>query len=537
MGKGNRNREVRISDVNTPAETGAKLSKLQLIKQQEKKAKTKKYITMAASLVIVISLVLTIVLVSVNNSTKLERTISATSDKYQITNSMMAYLTYSQYQNYLSEYSSYIQYFGLDTSKSLKAQMYPGTNISWFVYFMNSAKVVANEIVALASEATDKGYILDEEDKKEIQEQLDSLAASAKANGYSSTKRFLSALFCPGVTVNGVRQCLEIQTLAGKYQTDLIEAYEFSDEEIEKYLKDHPEHFLKYDYMYYTFLVEVDSKATDAEKKAAIDKAKAEAEEFMKNSSTEELFKANITVLEKLVEAEKNETATGTTAATGSATGTGTGSDSSAEKDYTKDFIREEASYVVDDELSKWANEEGRKAGELKLIENKNSKDEISSYSVYYLLKPTYKDEYASRDIRHILVQGTKEEQKTKADEILAEFNKGEKTAEAFAELAKKYSEDPGSVEEGGLYEKVLKKQMVDEFNDWLFDDERKANDTGIVKTEYGYHVMFYVGENTTAWKVTADAYLESEKYEEDLEALIEKHPITYDDRKLAEIP
>ena len=43
MGKGNRNRELRIADKpSATAGNGVKLSKMQLIRQQEKKAKIKK---------------------------------------------------------------------------------------------------------------------------------------------------------------------------------------------------------------------------------------------------------------------------------------------------------------------------------------------------------------------------------------------------------------------------------------------------------------------------------------------------------------
>ena len=35
---------------------------------------------------------------------------------------------------------------------------------------------------------------------------------------------------------------------------------------------------------------------------------------------------------------------------------------------------------------------------------------------------------------------------------------------------------------------------MVTNFNNWCFDASRQVGDTGIVETEYGYHVMFFAG-------------------------------------------
>ena len=37
---------------------------------------------------------------------------------------------------------------------------------------------------------------------------------------------------------------------------------------------------------------------------------------------------------------------------------------------------------------------------------------------------------------------------------------------------------------------------MVDPFSNWCFDSSRKAGDTAIVMTEYGYHIMYFVGTN-----------------------------------------
>lgn len=92
------------------------------------------------------------------------------------------------------------------------------------------------------------------------------------------------------------------------------------------------------------------------------------------------------------------------------------------------------------------------------------------------------------------------------AKAILEEFLAGEQTEEAFAALAGEHSQDPGSNQNGGLYEGVKEGEMVTAFNDWCFDPERQVGDTGIVKTEYGYHVMYYSGDELL-WK----QYVESD--------------------------
>lgn len=108
-------------------------------------------------------------------------------------------------------------------------------------------------------------------------------------------------------------------------------------------------------------------------------------------------------------------------------------------------------------------------------------------------------------DVRHILVQVkgeaadgtyTDEEWETcrkDGQAILDAWLAGEKTEESFAALAAEKTEDPGSKQTGGLYQQVYEGQMVPEFNDWCFDEARVYGDYGLVKTSYGYHVMFFV--------------------------------------------
>ena len=95
-----------------------------------------------------------------------------------------------------------------------------------------------------------------------------------------------------------------------------------------------------------------------------------------------------------------------------------------------------------------------------------------------------------------------------KAQEILDQFLAGDKTEESFAALANEYSGDPGSNTNGGLYENVSEGEMVAAFNDWCFDAARQVGDTGIVKTNYGYHVMYFSGSQTTWQKYARNDYM-----------------------------
>ena len=62
----------------------------------------------------------------------------------------------------------------------------------------------------------------------------------------------------------------------------------------------------------------------------------------------------------------------------------------------------------------------------------------------------------------------------------------------AAAKVTDKTSDDPGSYNNGGLYENIYKGQMRDAFDAWVFDAARQPGDHGIVETDLGYHIMFF---------------------------------------------
>ena len=144
-------------------------------------------------------------------------------------------------------------------------------------------------------------------------------------------------------------------------------------------------------------------------------------------------------------------------------------------------------------------------------------------------------------DVRHILVKvagGTTaedgsvtysdQEWKTceeAAQAILDAWLAGDKTEESFAALAAEKTEDPGSQATGGLYEQVYEGQMVPEFNDWCFDASRQYGDYGLVKTTYGYHVMFFVGSEPQ-WISYAESDWMNDQSNKLLENIVSKYPM-----------
>lgn len=82
-------------------------------------------------------------------------------------------------------------------------------------------------------------------------------------------------------------------------------------------------------------------------------------------------------------------------------------------------------------------------------------------------------------------VKLTKEEAKAKADNLLAQV---QANPASFPMLAMTNSDDPGSKQNGGVYDNVAPGQMVKPFNDFLFNNP--VGKMAVVETDFGFHVM-----------------------------------------------
>ena len=124
--------------------------------------------------------------------------------------------------------------------------------------------------------------------------------------------------------------------------------------------------------------------------------------------------------------------------------------------------------------------------------------DKVNLVKVY----ETLEEEQAK--VRHILItskEGDKDDAANKrlADSILYAVKRD---SSKFTELVQKYSEDPGSVPNGGVYSWFPKGQMVPEFENFSF--EKRIGSAGVVRTNYGFHVIQVLGRKIGTQKKIA---------------------------------
>ncbi|MBQ8696348.1 MAG: peptidyl-prolyl cis-trans isomerase, partial [Clostridia bacterium] len=324
----------------------------------------------------------------------------------------------------------------------------------------------------------------------------------------------------------------------------------FTDEDLAKECEDNKSTYYSSDYLSLEIKASYTTGASDDVIKEAKADAKADAEAILAKATDAEAFKKaieeyyrevyNVVPDETEDEAEKTETTEETTEEE-----TEDKREKLTESALTEKIekaLTEGSAYTVETDLGKWLYEQDsdgkyiRAAGDSKLIEDATN----GKYTVYVVVNPMYRADYKLRDVRHILIKVDSYDKtnglpdadaKAKAEQLLQEWKDGDATEDSFGELAKKNSMDTDP-SNGGLYEGVYKGQMVAEFEDWLFA-AKEVGETGIVKTTYGYHVMYYVGEGEDIkWESDAEANLRAADYTKAYEALTEKFPVTVSDEK-----
>ena len=504
------------------AEKQAQLTERQQAEQKEAKKLKVFSIAMVAALALMVVFAIGIVTsnaIKKANLGKAEReTIAVTIGDHEISAAEFNCFFIDAVSNFYNNYGSYASLFGLDVTKALNDQFYDEENkVTWADEFVNSAKENVKAVYGIVDEAKANGFTLSDEEKASIDAQISNLSAYATLYGYSDAEGYMRAMYGNGANEEVLRNYYEACYTAQAYQNSVSESLEYTEADLEAKDAENPAAFSTFSYNSYYLAANKflqggtkgeDDTVTysDEEKAAAVEATKAAAESLTENVNNVEQFDLAIAALD--VNAEVENAA------------------STASNNTTYDY--------VNSVIQSWVTDSKREEGDMKVIASTTTDEDgnetINGYYVVYFTARN-DNEVLLQNVRHILAkfEGGKTDEngtttysdeekaaaKETAEQILADWKAGEATEESFAALANEKSDD-GDGTTGGLYENVYPGQMVTNFNDWLFDESRVAGDTDVVETEYGYHVMYYVGAGEQTYR---DYMIENALRSEDVEA------------------
>ncbi|MBE6720321.1 MAG: hypothetical protein E7571_06675 [Ruminococcaceae bacterium] len=411
-----------------------------------------------------------------------------------------------------NNYLQYAQsgYYNIDESKDFSEQ-YPdesflstrrnykkGDKKSWEQVFEEDTTDRIQYITALYIEGVKHDVALTAEQKKNIETQLENLKTSASDSNLS-VDEYIEQNYGKHCGLATIKKVLTQAFIANNYYRQYLIENKATKEEVDACLKKNEDTYMQCKIGYLPMPYDPDDATARA-------KTEKQAEKYLKQIKSVDDMKLLIpkackSIIEQFV-----------------AAGNYPDEDTCAEAiagQIELDLPKSDTSFT--EEGVKWLFDSKTKVGSKKVI------TDTSNAVVYIVLKleePKLNDA-ETYSVRHILVTPEAEENnpnanpsndgsaeytdeqweeaKNKADKILAEYKKGNKTEFEFAELAEKYSADTESTSKGqsGLYGGLLEGcslgQYVPPFEKWATNDSRKYGNTGIVKSDFGYHIMYFI--------------------------------------------
>ena len=447
--------------------------KVQKRKEEKEKEKKEERISTAVGIVFLVALVCLVASFPI-------RTYLATHETYVVINGEEVnkvefdYVYNTSKNNYITQYGSYLSYFGLDTSKDLSTQMYSDT-LTWQDYFEQNAVESLKQNRALMAEAKAAGFTYDTTD--EYNTFKETIKTSAAAAGVSD-KEYVRSIYGSYATMGRIEEYVKNDMVMNAYYQKLQEDNAPSDDEIQSYYEENKATYDSVDYRLTTIEADLPTEPTelaDPVEETAADTTGTTDGTAATDSTQDTAYQPSDAEIAKAMEDAKvlADDAEQTVA-----------KDGEAHENEKKSSVN----YLISD----WLFDDARKAGDTTVITNDNS-------HCYYVVafEKRYLDETPSADVRVIIPT----EDKT-GEEILEEWKSGAATEDSFAELCKKYTQDTSAVENGGLFEQVTKTGMTEELSNWIFDSSRQAGDTVAITVSDTTYVLYYIGQDQPEWKI-----------------------------------
>ncbi len=556
MGKGNRNRQERAED--------------KVLNPQKYVQKKQAPAFIGPLVFAVIAVLLIVVMVGnllIGAGIFMRSRTAAESDDFKVDGAMMSYFVYSSYQTYLNYYyelyssmmgsstSINVQsLMGIDPNVSLKKQVYnEESGQTWFEYFAENAAAQVEQQLVYCQAAKAAGIELDKDDLAAIDASINEIATYAAMYG-TTLDAYLAANYGKGVKEKDVRRVMELGQLASKYAE--IKHEEFMNastaEKVEAYFTENKNDFLSADYLSYTFTV-TKGTTVNADELYTADKTKVdEAADKLLALTTEEDFLQGVkdyfiaTSTEEyrekyydtyLSEAE-GETDEEKAAAAEQKLQDKLNEDAEA---HVAKLLTENFTYTTETELGAWIFGKDDTAAAAAGTTNKiadASKDADGTYkvTVYLLTREASRDEDTTRTFTYLLFEESNYTE-TDAKAALALFENGEKSAAGLKAVAENYEKNSACTT---LEEVAQGSTGVEELDEWLFADGRKAGDYELISYTYDskdFYIIVYLDEIAAEeWYIACRDAQVDEELSDWYDEATNTYPVTVNDKAIGKI-
>lgn len=294
------------------------------------------------------------------------------------------------------------------------------------------------------------------------------ISVSDQVRGAMHTKASQFTYIPEGVTEDDIVKCLEISYLFDQCSEKYASAA-FTDEEIEAFAKGNEKSILSCDLVWVRF-------SYDKNNVDSIKKAKDIAESCVIEGDFDTVYQNLLNTIMTV-------------------------NDSDIEAAESLACINYGVSYS-DTEMAKWAFADGRKDGDVTVIDNVSE----NSYAICLIKRAPYRCEDDTYELYRVEfaaeIYGNASAAYKQAEQILEAFEKDGVSREEFETLAKGYNFT--GLSRNGYSENTRPASMPKDVAAWCADPVRKEGDYALIKTENGAELVYYVAKGHPVWYASA---------------------------------
>ena len=456
-------------------------------REKNKKVKKKRDWTFWFILIVIVIFVVAVACVYVVKRNHTTQKTYIEIGEYEITELEYNYYYNTIYNSYVSTYSDYLEYFGLDTDEPLDEQEYLfDSSITWDDYFTEQTVYMLQEVKALTDDAEENDFEYDVSD--DYEEYLETIDEYAETYGISKSyyyEEFYGDFASESTLETYVKEYLTYLAYYEELEDELVP----TDEEIEEEYDSDPEQYDPIAYYVFDIYPEYeDEEDEDSDEDSDEDTTEDETtqDETSENETTEDETVEDETEVEETEEETESE---------------------------------EESEETEDEDSSEDESETEEDSDE----EDSDEEEE--------------EDEHTEEEI-----EAAMDEAEARAQEMLERFENGEDWRELCYEYAEEDMQeyyDPDEDDDITYVDDGTSLTISSKYFDWLNDDERVEGDTYLYRDDTNEVVYVIVFESKSEYDLEEDEdgiadTLASVMLSDYIEELVEDYEVTDDDEHLS---